>query len=467
MGLKLTKGKHKIVKWEGFDKEDLIRRFPASEGLSEKEKEKLDSMTDEVVNEFIPKARTNFDIVDYIKNKIDDVGFDQDEKNYMMTNADDTAFALVRTGKKSDSLRIISTHTDMPHLVVTKKPLLLRLADVFRDLNVGLRLSVRDYGHILPHQWFGREVNIRGWVVKEGKKRIIEISGYIPEVSLHVDKRQYEDRKYEEAFPLESLQVVTGHNGPIEFLDSINFDDEDDFGTARLFVIPQIEPRRLVNHYITGYGFDDSICNYAAVNAILNVKNPEHTSIVIGFDNEESFGVGGGSADSNFFDDVLYQVISDTMGIPEEQITVGLVRKILKESYGVGADVTVGPTHMEENDREDLVDPNAPKMGYGVTVSALTIGDYSNYVSPDYVDWMVSTLQNGGMKKGSYQLVGNITPPNDLEGLGTQSLFLSRKGLDDIIDLSVPVSGLHCVSSLLNVSDVYRAQQAYEIFLKS
>jgi len=451
----------------GSEKSDLVRQILSIKGLSPRQKQELEELTRNAVENFLPKARTNFDIVTFVQEEVEKSDLDSND-TYVIDDSDGTAFALVRKGKDTTSLRIVSTHTDMPNLILTPRPINFTTTDQYRDLHIGPTLTVRDNGHISPHNWPGSNVFIRGWTVVNGKRKIIEIPAYIPDISAHVDPRFEGELEYDEAFSIGDLKVITGDKSPMDLLKRFNFESEDDFAKSRFFVIPEVNPRQYPNFWVSAYGLDDSICNFAALRAILEAKNLEHTAILVGFNEEETFHVGTGSADSRFLRRVIYQVLEDFTDISKNEITEPFFDELLENSYGVGADVTVGPTHLEEE--YDLTDLwNGPRMGYGVTLDVY-MGDSDNHVSPKLVEWIQKNVIYKAGLNGKYprfQISGPIKPETEYYDVGTQSSFLTRMGLDDLIDMSIPVAGLHTITSLVNMGDVYAAKRAYQAFFES
>ena len=78
---------------------------------------------------------------------------------------------------------------------------------------------------------------------------------------------------------------------------------EQDFISAELEAVPAFKARDIGfdRSLVGAYGQDDRICAYAALQAALDVKTPEHTVLVLFVDKEEIGSEGNASAQATAF----------------------------------------------------------------------------------------------------------------------------------------------------------------------
>ena len=59
-----------------------------------------------------------------------------------------------------------------------------------------------------------------------------------------------------------------------------------------------------------GYGQDDKVCSFAALNALMEIENPEKTAICILSDKEEIGSMGNTGMESHVFDTFISEILN-------------------------------------------------------------------------------------------------------------------------------------------------------------
>ena len=108
---------------------------------------------------------------------------------------------------------------------------------------------------------------------------------------------------------------------------------EEDFISAELEAVPAFMARDVGfdRSLIGAYGQDDRICAYAALHAILDVKNPEHTVLSLFVDKEEIGSEGNASAQATTFLRSLIRELDPNVDVDS----------VLLKSKVISADVSV------------------------------------------------------------------------------------------------------------------------------
>ena len=426
---------------------------------------------------FLSTCKTERQVVDYTLRRLEAQGFSPDfhSKRAMRVKCCKSVFAA-RRGKRplSEGFRFLGAHADSPRLDFKQHPL-------YEDAQIGLA-KTHYYGGIRKHQWLARPLALHGVVVTTGGKTVNVSIGEDPadpvlsiaDLLPHLAYKQVE-KKLSEAFEAEKMNVIVGHspadNGgddgedgvknPIkrrvlEILHARYGIVEDDLYSAELQVVPA-GPARFVGldeALIGGYGHDDRVCLYAALEAFLRVDKPEYTQVLVFWDKEEIGSEGSTGAKSRFFEYTMRDLLDAWE--PETKF-----RHVIEKAHAVSADVhgALDPDHQELHDKL-----NAAFMGFGPCFSKYTghrgkVG--ANDAHPEYVAWLRRVLDDAGVP---WQMAG--LGKVDLGGGGTVAKFLAEYGMD-IIDCGPPVLSMHSPFELVSVADVYATVLAYEAFLKN
>ena len=377
--------------------------------------------------------------------------------------------ALGVSGRRplSDGLRLIGAHIDSPRLDLKQYPLYEETDLVF--------LKTHYYGGIKKYQWLARPLALHGVVLKADGSLVEFRVGEEPgdpvftvlDLLPHLARKVQMDKKVTEAFEGEKLNVLIG-SLPIGNKDTKErfklsllkyFEDtygitEEDLVSAELEVVPA-GPARDVGwdrSLVAAYGHDDRSCAYPALEAILEVKDPEHACVALFYDKEEVGSDGNTSAKSCLLEDMVELFLEREGQSPLTR------RRVLMNSLAISGDVTgaLDPDWPEVHEKR-----NAARMGYGVSLTKFTGhgGKYSaNDAHAEYIAWLRKILNEAGVIWQATHL-GKV----DEGGGGTIAKYLAVHGME-IIDSGPPVLSMHSPFEVASKADLYMVFKAYKTF---
>ncbi|UCB58014.1 MAG: aminopeptidase [Thermoplasmatales archaeon] len=431
--------------WEIFTKEQIKKSF--------------DFCVD--YKNFLNIAKTEREAIKYINENAKKAG-----KNIIINK--DKSAAIIVLGKKhiSQGVRIVISHIDSPRLDLKQIPLYEEVT-----CNVAL-FETHYYGGIKKFHWVVIPLALHGVVVKKNSKKLSFSIGEkdtdpifsVPDLLPHLSRKVQDTKKISEAVAGESLDILVGSQPAkgdfsekikTAILDKINKDygiTEEDFVSAELEAVPALKARDLGfdRSLIAAYGQDDRVCAYTAYKAIMDLKNPEFTSIALFVDKEEIGSEGNTTAQvSTFLRSVIKQI--------DKNVDIdGVMLKSKVVSADVNAAVTPNYTEVFEL-------KNASTLGNGVVMSKFTGhgGKYSaNDASAEYVSEIRTILNKEKIPWQTAEL-GKV----DNGGGGTVAKYFSRLGME-VIDLGPAVMSMHSPYEITSKVDVYSSYLAYKAFLK-
>jgi aspartyl aminopeptidase len=432
--------------WELFSKTQITDAFSFAEGYKS----------------FLNEAKTEREAV----HKILDAA--KKEKKRIMINREKSA-AIILPGKKPvhDGLRIVISHIDSPRLDLKQIPL-------YQDSESHLALfETHYYGGIKKFQWVVIPLALHGVIVKKDGKKITFTLGEdekdpvfsVPDLLPHLSHDVQDNKKIDEAIKGESLDIVIGSvpaKGDFKekikaaILEKLHTDyniNEEDFISAELEAVPAFMARDVGfdRSLIGAYGQDDRICAYAALHAILDLKDPEHTALSLFVDKEEIGSEGNASAQATTFLRSLIKELDPRVDVDS----------VLLKSKVISADVqsAVTPNYTDVFELK-----NASSLGSGVVMSKYTGhgGKYSaNDASAEYIAEIRALLDQSKIPWQTGEL-GKV----DKGGGGTVAKYFSRLGME-VVDLGAPVLSMHSPYEVTSKVDLYSSYLAYHAFLKS
>jgi aspartyl aminopeptidase len=432
--------------WEIFTKEQIKKSF--------------DFCVD--YKNFLNIAKTEREAIKYINENAKKAG-----KNIIINK--DKSAAIIVLGKKhiSQGVRIVISHIDSPRLDLKQIPLYEEVT-----CNVAL-FETHYYGGIKKFHWVVIPLALHGVVVKKNSKKVSFSIGEkdtdpifsVPDLLPHLSRKVQDTKKISEAIAGESLDILVGSQPAkgdfsekikTAILDKINKDygiTEEDFVSAELEAVPALKARDLGfdRSLIAAYGQDDRVCAYTAYKAIMDLKNPEYTSIALFVDKEEIGSEGNTTAQvSTFLRSVIKQI--------DKNVDIdGVMLKSKVVSADVNAAVTPNYTEVFEL-------KNASTLGNGVVMSKFSGhgGKYSaNDASAEYVSEIRTILNKEKIPWQTAEL-GKV----DNGGGGTVAKYFSRLGME-VIDLGPAVMSMHSPYEITSKVDVYSSYLAYKAFLKN
>jgi aspartyl aminopeptidase len=355
---------------------------------------------------FLDEAKTEREAVKVIEAQARGKGFvplaGSGPKASWFYNYKGKVIALGVPGRRplTDGLRIIGAHIDSPRLDLKQYPLYEETDLVF--------LKTHYYGGIKKYQWLARPLALHGVVLKADGSRVEFRVGEDPtdpvftvlDLLPHLARKAQMDKKVSEAFEGEKLNVLVG-SLPIgdkdtkerfklyllKFLQDTYGLTEEDLVSAELEVVPA-GPARDVGwdrSLVAGYGHDDRSCAYPALEAILEVKDPDYSCMALFYDKEEVGSDGNTSAKSCLLEDIVERLLEREGGNPLQR------RRVLMNSRALSGDVTgaIDPDYQEVHEKR-----NAARMGYGISLTKFT-GHGGKYMANDAHAEYVEHLQRG------------------------------------------------------------------------
>lgn len=417
---------------------------------------------------FISQCKTERETIDCLVEKLEKNGFSENGDKIFRNLRGKTLFAA-RRGRRplSDGARLIAAHIDAPRLDFKQHPFIEQAGIA--------QAKTHYYGGIKKYQWLARPLALHGVIIHEnGKKTHVQIGEdpndpvfSIADLLPHLAQKQ-NGQKVSEAFEGEKLNVILGHipensddsdkakepvkKAILNILHSRYGVSEEDFITAELEAVPAGEARfvGLDQSLLGGYGQDDRICAWCAMEAFLAAKEPEYPLIAMFWDKEETGSDGASGASSQFFLYCMEELSSAWQAGP--------VSKIMLETEALCADVTAAldPDYQDAHEKN-----NAARLGYGCCFSKFTgsRGKYGTSEADAEFFSKIRRLLNAKNIPWQAAELGKV----DTGGGGTVALFMARYGMK-VIDFGPPLLSMHSPFELSSVADLYSTWQAYLAF---
>lgn len=444
--------------------------------------------------DFLSRCKTERETVSYVQERLHEAGFSQgfnaeQPQGYAVLRGK-TLFAARRGQALEHGLNVISAHTDSPRLDFKQHPLT-------EQVGIG-QAKTHYYGGIHKYQWLARPLALHGVIVRSTGEVINVCLGEDPSEPVftiadllpHLAQKQ-SSKTVSEAFEAEKLNIVLGHQpmkknteaegdaAPgdtahgekeeekelikahiLELLHEKYGICEEDLFSAELQAVPA-GPARFVgldSALVGGYGQDDRVCVFTALEAFLNAgtgntADSTPSTCLILWDKEEIGSESSTGANSRFFEYCLQDVLA--AWAPELPF-----RKLMLASRALSADVHAAT----DPDWQDLHEKlNASIIGNGPTFCKFTgsRGKYgANDAHPEYIGWLRNILAERGIPWQMAEL-GKV----DHGGGGTVALYLAAYGMD-VIDMGPSLLGMHSPFELASVPDIYATKLAYQAFFE-
>lgn len=367
----------------------------------------------------------------------------------------------------SDGMNILGAHIDSPRLDIKQNPMY--------ESDELAYLDTHYYGGVKKYHYVTLPLALHGVVVKpDGTKITVNIGEkegdpvfFVSDLLIHLSQEQLK-KTGAELIPGEALDIIVGSR-PLkgEEKDAVKaavlkllkdeYDiDEDDFVSAELEAVPAGKAREagFDRSMILGYGHDDRCCAYPSVLAMLDVPEVKTTACGLLVDKEEIGSVGATGMQSNFFEDMLREVL-DRMGLYNE---LNLSR-CLRNSRMLSSDVSAAfdPTFADKFEKK-----NASFFGHGLVFNKFTGArgkSGSNDANAEYIALLRNIMDKHEVVYQTAEL-GKV----DVGGGGTIAYILSLYGMQ-VIDSGIPVLSMHAPWETICKSDLYEAYKGYKAFL--
>jgi len=343
-------------------------------------------------------------------------------------------------------------------------------------------LDTHYYGGIKKYQWVTLPLALHGVICKKdgttvkvniGDKPGDPVVG-VSDLLIHLSGDQM-SKKASEVIEGENLDVLIGSiPGPekdendkdikdrvktniLNILSKEYKVDEDDFLSAEIEVVPAGEARDygLDRSMIMGYGHDDRVCAYPSYRAMLEVADPEYTSVCLLVDKEEIGSVGASGMQSRFFENCVAEV----MNLAGEYTELA-VRRAMKNSKVLSSDVSAA---FDPNYPSVMEKKNSAYFGKGLVFNKYTGArgkSGSNDANAEYVAKLRKIMDDNEVSFQTSEL-GRV----DVGGGGTIAYILANYDMN-VIDSGVPVLNMHAPWEIISKVDLYEALKGYIAFLK-
>lgn len=447
------------------------------EKLNEKEKQEVFQLGDDY-KLFIDASKTERLSIKEIVRRAEEQGFKPlDEikeikpgtKIYYVNKGKSAALAVIGKENFEKGMNIVGSHVDSPRIDIKQNPL-------YEEHGMSL-LKTHYYGGIRKYQWVTLPLALYGTVVKaDGEAIDIAIGDdendpifYITDLLPHLAKDQNE-KKLADAIEGEGLNIIIGSLptegkddekkfklNVLRILNEKYGMIEEDFQTAELEIVPAGRARDvgIDRGMISAYGHDDRVCAYTSLKAIFEVENIERTAVALFADKEEVGSNGSTGMHSEFFNNMVAEMIIIENGGSYSDITL---KRALANSSMLSSDVAAGvdPTYKEVSEIQ-----NAAVMGQGVAMIKYTGSrgkSGANDANAEYIGKLRKIFNENNITWQSAEL-GKV----DQGGGGTIAYIMANLNMD-VVDIGVPVLSMHAPFEVVSKTDVYMTYKAYKAF---
>ncbi|MFH1187296.1 MAG: aminopeptidase [bacterium] len=383
-------------------------------------------------------------------------------------NREKNLFLVILGGKDlSRGINMLIAHIDSPRLDLKVNPL-------YEDEELAY-FKTHYYGGIKKYQWPTIPLAMHGVIINSSGEKINICIGekdedpifMITDLLPHLGKEQMK-KTLDIAIEGEELNILLGSipikdskikekvkYAILKYLNENYGLIEEDFVSAEIQMVPAQKARDLGfdRSLIAGYGHDDRSNAYGALQAILNVENPEKTLMTVFIDKEEIGSEGSSSMKSLFLENVIEKLIAITNSKCS-------VIDLFSQSKVLSVDGTVGydPDYKQVCDSK-----NTARINHGVVIEKYTgyggkfraseasaefTGEVRKILNNNKIIW-----QTGGMGKV------------DQGGGGTIALYLANRNVD-VVDCGIPMFSIHAPMEIIGKGDLYSAYLAYGAFLR-
>ena len=376
------------------------------------------------------------------------------DKMYINNRGKAAAFIVMGKRPVIEGVRVTAAHIDSPRLDLKPNPL-------YEAEELAL-FKTHYYGGIKKYQWTTVPLALHGVVVK-GDGSVVEVNigedegdpcFVVTDLLPHLAAEQSK-RTLNEGIKGEELNVLIGSHpfrddseselvklNILKILNEKYGMVEKDFLSAELECVPAYKARDIGfdRSLIGAYGHDDRVCAYPALRAAMDIKEPEHTVIVVLADKEETGSEGNTGLNSAFLK-YIFMDLANMQGVDGY--------KVMRNSKCLSADVNAAydPTYPDVMEKR-----NASFVNRGAVITKYTGArgkSSTNDASAEFVGFVRNLLD----KEGIAWQIGELGKV-DAGGGGTVAMYIANLGLD-VVDLGVPVLSMHAPFETVAKFDVY------------
>jgi aspartyl aminopeptidase len=368
-------------------------------------------------------------------------------------------------------MNIVGAHIDSPRMDLKPNPL-------YEDSDLAY-LDTHYYGGIKKYQWVALPLALHGVVAKKDGSVVTVVIGEddndpvvgVSDLLIHLSADQL-GKKGAVVIEGEQLDVIVGgkpvptdeegknsvKDGILTILKEKYGIEEEDFLSAEIEVVPAGKARDfgLDRSMILGYGQDDRVCAFPALEALFAMRSPEKTCCCILSDKEEIGSVGATGMEAHYFENAVAEILN-CLGAYSELA----LRRVLASSRMLSCDVDAG---FDPNFAGVFEKKNAAYLGRGVCFCKYTGSrgkSGSNDANAEYIARLRAMLDQAQV---CYQFseLGKV----DQGGGGTIAYICALYGME-VIDGGVPVLSMHAPWEITSKADVYESVRCYKTFMQN
>lgn len=442
------------------------------------EKKKAFQFADSYKN-FLTECKTTRETILFTEQVLKKNGFQNIEtakpgckKLYAVYRRKSLVAAVIGEETVSSGLNIVAPHVDTPRIDLKQNPL-------YEDKVTGMAMfRTHYYGGIKKYQWMSLPLALHGIIVKNNGELINVCIGekddepifimpdLLPHLAADQNKQNVKDavkaanmnvicstipcadEKVKEAFKHHALMLLNDKYGITEA----------DFLSAELELVPAGKARDagLDKSMVAGYGHDDRVCSYTALEALVNAKGKKKTSLAF-FADKEEIGSEGNTGAKGI---QLIDFTADLLKANGEEFDSYSVRKTMINSQILSADVNaaINPNFPQVHEKD-----NAVVMGNGVSITKFTGARGKAGANDANAEFTAKLINIFNKEKVNWQLgaLGQV----DVGGGGTIAKLLAIYGAE-VIDCGTGVVGMHSPCELVSKADLYSTFKAYRVFFE-
>ena len=347
--------------------------------------------------------------------------------------------------------RIVNTHNDSVRIELRPKPLR-------ESFDIAL-FDTTTHGTLKNYQWVNRPLALIGRVTKSDGTVVNVDIGHDPadpvlliaDLAPHVD-RDFLERRNRDVIQTEELDPIlalTRDAATRALKDKYNL-TLDDFLSADLQIVPAQSPVDIgLDHQLVGaYGHDDRSNGFTAFRSILEMRNPVHTAIAYGVNNEEvnSWTTG---VNSEWFRTLLAEVIA----AQEPAYSDLMLRHALRASKVLVSDCT---TALDPVFPQPYLANSSARLGWGLVFKEYGAGreadgEYFAQTRKLFTDagvhWQVHAYRAG-------------------YGGGTIAQWFANADID-AIDVGIGILSMHSPLEVASKVDMWELFRGFKAFLGS
>lgn len=406
------------------------------------------------------------------------------------------AFTIGEDYKPNNGIAMVGAHTDSPCLKI--KPISKRTSEGF------IQVGVEQYGGLIAHSWFDRDLSIAGrvFISENGEYtgKLIKIDKpllRIPTLAIHLDRdvnTKFEFNKETKLLPIAG-QVATQKKSDIDTQPKSCADDPDlkltpeQFESVQSVVSRhneslieliatelnvdknQIEDFELLlydnqksiigglnDEFIFSARLDNLISCYSATKGIIKAKNVDSINLISLFDHEEIGSVSAQGADSTFLPDIINRLAKSKIYTSSDKSNSYNLDfyETLSRSFLLSSDMAHG---VHPNYGEKYESHNRPQLNLGPVIKINANQRYATN-SPGIV--LMKKAANLAEVPLQLFVVRNDSPCGSTIGP-----ILSAKLGIRTLDLGNPQLSMHSIRETGGTHDVLRLTDLFSSFFSN